>query len=77
MECLTDQFCLLAAVHGGLTQASLFVDHIGFGILGDDWQALTPMLEERADALLRLIGRIVPAAAPGSCATGASGAIHV
>ena len=74
MECLTDQFCLLATVHGGLTQVSLFVDQIGFGILGDEWQALTPMLEERADALLRLIGRIVPAA---RCDAGASGAIHV
>ena len=77
MECLTDQFCLLTTVHDGLTQASLFVDHIGFGILGDDWRALTPLLEERTDALLRLIGRVVPAARPGSCDANTSEAIHV
>ncbi len=77
MECLIDQFCLLTSVHDGLMQASLFVDQIGFGILGDEWQALTPLLEERAEALFRLIGRVVPAAQPGTCDAGASGTIHV
>ena len=77
MECLTDQFCLLMSVHDGLTQASLFVDQIGFGILGSEWQALTPRLEEHAEALLRLIGRVIPAVQPGSCDANLSGAIHV
>ena len=77
MECLTDQFCLLTSVHDGLTQASLFVDQIGFGVLGDEWQALTPLLEERAEALWRLIGRVVSVVQPGSCDAGTSGATHV
>lgn len=77
MECLTDQFCLFTTVYDGLTQASLFVDHIGFGVLGDDWQALTPLVEERTDALFRLIGRVVPAMRPGSCDTSAAEAVHV
>lgn len=77
MECLTDQLCLLTSLHDSLTQVSLFVDQIGFGILGDEWQALTPTLEERAEAILRLIGRVVPAAHPGSCDAGSQGTVHV
>ena len=60
MNCLTDQICFLSSFYDTLTQAASLIDFFGATIAGDDWKALTPVVERKLEMLLDIAARIVP-----------------
>ena len=68
MNCLTDQICFLSSFQDTLTQATNLIDFFGSSIAGEDWKALTPVLQQKLDVLLEIAARIAPYGF-GSCDT--------
>ncbi len=60
MNCLTDQICFLSSFYDTLTQAANLIDFFGATIAGDDWKALTPVVEQKLELLLDIAARLAP-----------------
>ena len=60
MNCLTDQICFLSSFYDTLTQAANLIDFFGATIAGDDWKAVTPVVQQKLDVLLDIAARIAP-----------------
>ena len=71
MNCLTDQICFLSSFYDTLTQAANLIDFFGSTIAGEDWKALTPLLQQKLDTLLEIAARIAPSEF-GTCDTRAA-----
>lgn len=60
MDCFTDQICFLGSAYETLIQAAGLVDFFGASVMGDDWQALTPLVQHKFETLFEFAAKLTP-----------------